>query len=200
MKASKATVRARVEDLARVILDGATPWQIRQYVTDQEAAKAPPWTRPEGCKGLSSRQIHRYCERADALIAESYETDREKLLRRHMAQRQNLYARALQKGDDRTALAVLRDQAELQGLYPAAKVKAEHTGAKGGPIEHQVNAQHEHHFDTDPDRMAAILRALAEASAIDPSALGATGDAPSDEVHPAPTPSEAGGIPPAELP
>jgi hypothetical protein len=105
MKASKATVRARVEDLARVIIDGATPWQIRQYVSEQEKAAAPPWTRPEGHKGLSGRQIQRYSDRAEGLIAESTRTDSEKLSRRHQAQRQGLYTRALNKGDERTALA-----------------------------------------------------------------------------------------------
>jgi hypothetical protein len=132
MKASKATVRARVEDLARVILDGATPWQIRQYVSEQEAAGAPPWTRPEGHKGLSARQIQRYCDRADGLLAESCVADREKLLRQHVARRQGLYARAVNKGDERSALAALRDLAELQGLYPPARHVL--TGDGGGPV------------------------------------------------------------------
>jgi hypothetical protein len=144
MKASKRTIRARVEDLARVILDGATPWQIRQYVAEREAAGEEPWTRPEGRKGLSARQIERYADRADELLADACAADRKKLLRRHVAQRQGLFARAVNKGDERTALAVLADLAKLQGLYPSEddelkreaealrKQLAERKGADGG--------------------------------------------------------------------
>jgi hypothetical protein len=117
MKASKATVRQRVDDILRVILDGAEPWQIRPYVAEQEQAGAAPWTVPDGGKPLSRRQIRRYISWAERLMAASSRTDREKLLRKHEAQRRNLFARALNKGDERTALSVLKDLAELQGLY-----------------------------------------------------------------------------------
>jgi hypothetical protein len=53
---------------------------------------------------------------------------RKKLLRRHLAQRRTLYARAVNNGELRTALAVARDEAELLGLYPARQIKAEHSG------------------------------------------------------------------------
>jgi hypothetical protein len=81
-------------------------------------------------------------------------------------------------------------------------VKLEHTGSKGGPIQHQVDAEHDHnhHLDADPDRLAAIFRALAEAAAGVPGAAGPPGDPPADEVHPAPPPPQAGGLPPAGLP
>jgi hypothetical protein len=134
MKATAATARARVDDLLQVILDGAAPFQIRQYVAEKEQAGEPPWAIPEGGKPLSERQLRRYVGRAERLLEESCRTGRQKLLRRHLAQRRNLFARALSKGDERTALAALRDEAELLGLYPAAKVKAEHAGPGGGPI------------------------------------------------------------------
>src|SRR5271165_7147190 len=117
MKASKATVRQRVDDILRVILDGAEPWQIGPYVAEQEQASAAPWTVPDGGKPLSRWQIRRYIGWAERLMAASSRTDRAKLLRKHEAQRRNLFARAVNKGDERTALAVLRDLAELQGLY-----------------------------------------------------------------------------------
>ena len=79
-------------------------------------------------------------------------------------------------------------------------VKMEHTGAAGGPIHHKVNADHEHHFDADPDRLAAIFRALAEAAAGDLGAAGPPGDPAPHEVRPAPAPPQAGGLPPAGLP
>jgi hypothetical protein len=132
MKATAATIRARVDDILRILLDGAQSWDVRQYVAEKEAAGEPPWTVPEGGKPLSERQLRRYCDRADKLISESCRTNRKRLIRRHLAQRRNLYARALNKGDERTALAVLRDLAELQDLYPAARHVL--TGAGGGPV------------------------------------------------------------------
>jgi hypothetical protein len=119
MKATAATIRARVEDVLRILLDGAQPWDIRQYVSGREAAGAPPWAVPQGSKPLSERQIRRYCDQADRLIAESCRTHRKQLLRRHLAQRRNLLARALNIGDLRTALAVLDSLAKLLALFPS---------------------------------------------------------------------------------
>jgi hypothetical protein len=134
MRATEATIRARVDDILRVLLDGAQPWDIRQYVADQVAKGEPPWTVPDGGKPLSERQIRRYCDRADKLIAESCRTNRKKLLRRHLAQLRALSARAVASGQLGVARAIKRDEAELLDLYPAAKVKAQHSGPKGGPI------------------------------------------------------------------
>jgi hypothetical protein len=150
MRATDPIIRQRIEDVLRIRLDGAEGWDVRRYVAKQEAVGAAPWTVPEGGKPLSERQKRNYVTAADKLIDESCRQSRKKLLRRHLAQRRNLYARAVNKGDERTALAVLRDLAELQGLYPPAKLKAQHTGAKGGPIHHEVKADHEHHLDADP--------------------------------------------------
>jgi hypothetical protein len=119
MKATKATVRARVDDILRVILDGAQPWDVRQYVSERQAAGEPPWTLPDGAKPLSERQIRRYCDLADRRMARASRTQRRKLLREHIARRLSLYARAVNKGDERTALAVLQDLAKLQALYPS---------------------------------------------------------------------------------
>jgi hypothetical protein len=119
MKADKATVRARVEDIARVILDGIMPFQISPYVSEMEAQGASPWAVPDGGSPLSSRQVRRYARWAERLIALTARTGREKSLRNHKARRQSLYARAVNKGDERTALAILADLAKLEGLYPS---------------------------------------------------------------------------------
>jgi hypothetical protein len=131
MKADKATVQARIEDIARVILDGAMPFQIGPYLSAQEQAGEPPWKLAEGAKPLSSRHIRRLVRRAEALIAEAARTNRKRLLQRHLAQRRALYARAVQSGDVRAALACARDEAELLGLYPSKKTEV--TGKGGGP-------------------------------------------------------------------
>jgi hypothetical protein len=88
-------------------------------VAEQERAGAAPWALPEGGKPLSRRQIRRYAGWAERLLAAASRTDREKALRKHKAQRQGLYARAVNKGDERTALAILADLAKLEGLYPS---------------------------------------------------------------------------------
>jgi hypothetical protein len=116
MKASKATIRARIEDLARVIADGAMPFQILRYVADAEAAGEAPWTVPEGGKGLCRRTIQNYVNEADKLLAEENRQHRKRRRRRHMAKLQSLYARCVNKGDERTARAILHDLAEIEGL------------------------------------------------------------------------------------
>ena len=117
-KATKATIRARIEAVAQLILDGALPYQVRQWVSEREAAGEPPWTIPEGGKPLSERQIARYAAQADALNAEEFRTKRTRMLRRHLAKRRALFARCVNSGDWRTALASLDSEARLMGLFP----------------------------------------------------------------------------------
>ncbi|HEY7311890.1 MAG TPA: hypothetical protein VH643_21175 [Gemmataceae bacterium] len=84
---------------------------------EKEAEEGSPWQLPEGGKPLSDSQLWRYIARADAMAAESCRASRKKLMRRHLAQRRHLYAKATLSGDYRTALAILRDEAELLNLY-----------------------------------------------------------------------------------
>jgi hypothetical protein len=122
-KASKALVARRVEDLLGVRLDGGEWWDIREYVRAKEVEEGSAWFVEEGGSPLSESQIHRYRQRADELIHAAYERSRKKLLRRHLAQRRRLYSRAVLSGDLRTALAVLRDEAELLKLYPQSSIE-----------------------------------------------------------------------------
>lgn len=55
-------------------------------------------------------------------MVEASRRDRKQLLGRHLMQRRALYARCLKQGDHRTALNVLKDEADLQGLYPPTKI------------------------------------------------------------------------------
>jgi hypothetical protein len=57
------------------------------------------------------------------ILGGTLERDREKLFNLHVAKRHMLFARAMQVSDYRTALAVQKDLAELQGMYPAATRK-----------------------------------------------------------------------------
>jgi hypothetical protein len=109
MKATKATIRQRVEEVLQIRLAGAEFWNIRQYAAEKE------WH-------VSDRQLWRYVAQTDQLLAEQLDKDRDKILNRHVAQRRTLYARAVQTGDYRAALAVLADEAKLWGLYAPQKL------------------------------------------------------------------------------
>ena len=70
-------------------------WDIREYVREKVEANDPVW----GERMLTDSQLYRYCQRADALAAESCRGSRKRLLRRHLAQRRNLFAKAVLAGD-----------------------------------------------------------------------------------------------------
>jgi hypothetical protein len=131
-KATAETVKARIFDVVRLMLDGAQPWDVTAYVSEQEAKGEAPWTIPPCGKPLCERTIRRYCRRAEQVIGAGCQADREALVRRHIAQRRQLYARAVAKGDERTALACARDEAELLALYPAHRTEV--SGPNGGPL------------------------------------------------------------------
>jgi hypothetical protein len=122
-KADKALTARRTEDLLRIRLDGAQWWDIRDYVRAKEGEKDSAWFRRRGSKPLSDSQIRRYQARADELVERSFERNRRRLFRQHIAKRRNLFARAVTTGDIRTALAVLQDEAKLTRLYPADTVE-----------------------------------------------------------------------------
>jgi hypothetical protein len=146
MKATKAQIRLRIDEILRIRLDGAEFWDVCEYVREKEKEAGTPWTVPEGGKPLSEGTLCRYIGRADKLITESCQASRKKLLRRHLAQRRNLYAKAVSAGDFRTALAAARDEAELQGLYPPKKIAP--TNPKGDQPYAGVL--------TDAERLAAL--------------------------------------------
>lgn len=103
--ASKAEVAERVAEILSIRLDGAEFHDIEAF------AKEKRWD-------VSPRQLWRYIAAADDLLVERQVKKRNRLIARHVSQRQALYARALNASDHRTALAVLADLARMQGLYP----------------------------------------------------------------------------------
>jgi hypothetical protein len=131
-RATRAQVLQRVEEVLRIRLDGAEFWDVREYAREKEKEAGSAWELKDGAKPLSDGQLWRYVGRADELIAASCRSSRKRLLRRHLAQRRNLTAKAISAGDYRAALAALRDEAELQKLYPSRRVEL--TGKRGGPV------------------------------------------------------------------
>src|SRR5262249_54485012 len=111
MKSTKAEVTKRVEEVFTLRLGGAEFADIREYAQAAEQA----W-------GVSDGQLWRYIAAADKLVKERFDARAEHLLARHLLQRRQLYAHALGAGDFRTALAVLKDEAALEGLCPPQKI------------------------------------------------------------------------------
>ena len=131
-KATKAEIAKRVEAVFELRLGGAGFADIRQYAsvpTDREGKKLEPWD-------VSDRQLWRYIDDANKLCIERCDARAEHFLARHLLRLERLYAHCLEIGDYRGALAVLRDEAELKGLY--APRKMELTGKDGGPLRFSV--------------------------------------------------------------
>jgi hypothetical protein len=121
MKSTKVVVAQRVNEVLKLRLGGAEFLDIREYAA-----------APEQAWGVSDTQLWRYIREADALCKEHFDAKAEHLLNRHLLQRRTLYAHAMGAGDFRTALAVLQDEAKLEGLYPATRTEL--TGKDGGTV------------------------------------------------------------------
>jgi hypothetical protein len=93
----------------RIIVDGAGFHDVVQYASEKGWA-------------VGERQLWNYVAKANDLLAKRMERDRDKLLARHISQRRNLYARALNAADYRTALAVVDSEAKLCALFPNEKL------------------------------------------------------------------------------
>jgi hypothetical protein len=137
MRSNKTTVRQRVEEILGLKLLGAVYVDLRRHADEQK------W-------GVSTRQLQRYVAQADKRIAAAVERDRDKLFAHHFVARRALYARAVAVSDYSTAARILKDEAELLGLYPAKKTEL--TGADGKPLEVRM---------TDDERSTAIAALFA---------------------------------------
>src|SRR4051812_14133276 len=113
-KASKATVALRLLEIVRIRLTGAKLWDVCEYVREEENKDGSPWKPADGDKGLSDSQIARYVQRADDTIAASTKERRRQSLVKHLARRDDLYGKAVNAGDLRTALAIADSEAKLR--------------------------------------------------------------------------------------
>lgn len=104
-KSTNAVIAARVDEVLRIRIDGAGFHDIRRYAAENG------W-------GVSDRQLERYIGKADRLLRERLERKASRLRALTVAKMRNLYARAVQAADYRTALACLQAEAKLLGLYP----------------------------------------------------------------------------------
>ncbi len=126
MKATQTIIQQRVEQVLKIRLCGAEFHNIRDYAAESDPETGRPWQ-------VSDSQLWRYVAKSDELLASSLERNRDKLLNRHLGQRRALFARAMEAGDWRTALAILRDEGELLNLYPPKRTEV--SGPDGGPLQ-----------------------------------------------------------------
>lgn len=108
---------ARLDTVLRLRLDGAQLHDLRGFANDpgDEADKArggPPW-------GVTDDALADLIERADDLLVARAKTNQNRAAALQMAKRDALFARAVNSGDYGVALSILRDQADLLGMYPA---------------------------------------------------------------------------------
>lgn len=127
-RANEVLKELRVQAILQIMLDGAEKWDIVQFVAEKEQADEAPWKMGRGKKQLALRTVESYITAANLLIQEAFAQANKGGIAHHILKRRNLYARAVQAGDYRTALAVLADIAALEDAYPAKRMKAEHTG------------------------------------------------------------------------
>jgi hypothetical protein len=158
-RANDAEIAARVQEVLNARLNGASFHDLQALAVEKN------WD-------VSDRQLWRYVQSADKLTGQHFDEDRATLFRRHILQRRRLFAMALQDGDARTGLAVLKDEAELFGLY--APRKSEVSGPRGGPVQTAVvilpskdkdHDANDHSATTEPgpaDRAAAGTTPLPE--------------------------------------
>ncbi len=123
MKCTKETIAKRVEEIADLLLLGATPTNIRQYAVEQK------WN-------VSERNVYRYIADAHKVIAKSVDKNRSRLLAWHHASRRALYARCMAVSDYGTASRLMKDEAELLGLYPPKEIRGKHEHE--GTITHVI--------------------------------------------------------------
>jgi hypothetical protein len=104
-KATKAQVSQRVSEVAKLRAGGAEITQIAEY------AEKAGW-------GIKLTQCYEYARRADLVLADYVERNRDLLLSKQLNRRNVLWSKALEADDLELALAVTQDEAALLGLYP----------------------------------------------------------------------------------
>ncbi|MBX9677155.1 MAG: hypothetical protein K2X38_00230 [Gemmataceae bacterium] len=121
MRGTKLQAEGRVTSLVRILLDGAATWDVREFVAQEERNPESPWFLQEGEQPRSYAGIMKCLRTAKQVVAAEGNDDREQLLRQHIAKRNTVYAKAMESGDLRAALACLDSQAKLLGLFPKEK-------------------------------------------------------------------------------
>jgi hypothetical protein len=104
-RSTKREVCERIAEVCKLVLLGAEAADLREFALEKG------WN-------ISTAQLRRYHAHALKKFARLVEKDHDRNFARHVLQRRALYARAMEAGDWRSALAIAKDEAELLALYP----------------------------------------------------------------------------------
>lgn len=133
MKSTQAEVAARVDAILKMRLLGAEFHDIRDYANNPRPEEnRPAWN-------VSDSQLHRYIAASDKQIGAALKSDTAKILNRHIAMRRALFARCMAVSDYANARGVLKDEAELMGLYPPKALRI--SNVTDEDIERAVNEE-----------------------------------------------------------
>lgn len=117
-KANPIVIQQRVTELLSMRLAGAQWHDVIQHAEEEN------WN-------VSERQLCRYINKVDKLLAVKMEDTREKIFNRHLACRRTVYAKAMQAGDLQAALKALDSEAKMLGLNPEER--------RDGDVAVQIN-------------------------------------------------------------
>jgi hypothetical protein len=123
MKSTKAVFHQRVEQVLKIRLAGAQLHDIRNFAQEDDPDTGRPWN-------VTDKTLKYYISASNQLLARAAEKDHDKLLTLAIAQRETLYANAIQSGDWRAALAIADSRDKLLGLFPEKR---------SGPDSNSVN-------------------------------------------------------------
>ena len=108
---TRAETSRRTALVAELVIAGSRGHDVLAWSMQTDVATGRPWN-------VTLRACQKMVARAYAYIADDCERNRDKLMGRHVAQRQAIYRQAMAGGDYGAALAAAKDEAALQGLYP----------------------------------------------------------------------------------
>ena len=111
-KSTSAELELRVKTACKLLIEGKSREEIVQYSTKK-------WR-------VGERQADKYIQKAKEIIATTVKREVEYDYSRAIMRYDDLYKRALEKGDYRTAMSINKEMTLLQGLY---KSQVEHSGA-----------------------------------------------------------------------
>ncbi len=127
-RAETPLVQARVDEVTRLRLEGYERRDVQGFVREQEQRPGSLW-HEAGTPPMSITAVDNYLSKADDSLREKHDRTRQHARRRHLAQRRHLYRRLVAKGEEADAAKILKDEAEMLGLYPPKKTAE--TDARG---------------------------------------------------------------------
>lgn len=117
-KTTKAEKIQRVDLIFGLLSKGFTRSQICQYVAKQEEQGNLTW-------GVSERTIDRYIQAATLRFEEIAEVHNNQRFGRALTRLDDLYARTVAINDYKTALSIVKAEADLIGLTAPKKIEAD---------------------------------------------------------------------------